>query len=101
MGVYNNGSYYGIPADLIYSLPVTIGKGGEWSVVPGLTITDFAREKMDLTAKELVDERDTANQFVQPQWQTARGMSTDETKSRLWDKVLSTFMEKINETEIF
>jgi len=64
MGVFNDGTYYGIPKDLIYSLPVTIQKGGAWTVVPDLSISDFARQKMDLTANELVDERNTALQFI-------------------------------------
>ena len=62
MGVYSDGSY-GIQEGLIYSFPVKIS-GKEWSIVQGLAISDFAREKMDLTAKELTEERDTALAFL-------------------------------------
>lgn len=35
-----------------------------WKVVDGLSINDFSRGKMDATAAELVDERDTAVTFL-------------------------------------
>ena len=63
MGVVSNGSY-GIPTDILYSYPVRIKPGGTWEVVQGLSISDFAREKMDATAKELVEERDMAVKFL-------------------------------------
>ncbi|KAG8363413.1 hypothetical protein BUALT_Bualt19G0019800 [Buddleja alternifolia] len=58
MGVYSDGSY-GIPAGLIYSFPVTC-ENGDWSIVQGLKIDEFSREKMDATAKELVEEKSLA-----------------------------------------
>ena len=64
MGVVNDGSHYGIPAGLVYSVPVSIKKGGEWEIVKGLEISDFAREKMDATAKELEHEKEVALQFI-------------------------------------
>jgi malate dehydrogenase len=56
MGVYSDGSY-GIEQGLIYSFPVTT-KDGDWSIVQGLPISDFSREKMSATEKELAEERD-------------------------------------------
>ncbi|KAL0411699.1 UNVERIFIED_CONTAM: Malate dehydrogenase, cytoplasmic [Sesamum latifolium] len=58
MGVSSDGSY-GIPPGLIYSFPITCEKG-EWSIVQGLKIDDFSREKMDATAKELMEEKSLA-----------------------------------------
>ncbi|KAL2477896.1 malate dehydrogenase [Forsythia ovata] len=58
MGVYSDGSY-GIPPGIIYSFPVTCEKE-EWSIVQGLNIDEFSREKMDATAKELVEEKSLA-----------------------------------------
>lgn len=55
MGVYSDGSY-GIQPGLIYSFPVTCEKG-EWSIVQGLKIDEFAREKMDALEKELIEEK--------------------------------------------
>ncbi|KAF5896634.1 malate dehydrogenase, cytoplasmic-like [Clarias magur] len=63
MGVYSTGNSYGVPDDLIYSFPVTI-KGKSWKIAEGLSIDDFSRAKMDATAAELVEERDTATSFL-------------------------------------
>lgn len=59
MGVMSDGSY-GIPKGLIYSFPVTIDKEGKWSIVQGLAVDDFAREKMNFTANELQEEKTEA-----------------------------------------
>jgi malate dehydrogenase len=56
MGVPSDGSY-GIPEGVIYSYPVTC-KGGKHSIVQDLTIGAFSREKMQLTHRELLEERD-------------------------------------------
>uniref|UniRef100_A0AAQ4RE06 Malate dehydrogenase n=1 Tax=Gasterosteus aculeatus aculeatus TaxID=481459 RepID=A0AAQ4RE06_GASAC len=63
MGVYAAGNSYGIPEDLIYSFPIEI-KNQTWKMVDGLPINDFSRGKMDATAAELVEERDTALDFL-------------------------------------
>jgi malate dehydrogenase len=55
MGVYSDGSY-NVPAGLIYSFPVTC-RNGEWSIVQGLSIDEFSRKKLDLTAEELSEEK--------------------------------------------
>ena len=58
MGLFSNGTLYDIPEGIVYSFPVTISAGGVVSVVEGLPISDFAREKMDQTVKELQDEKE-------------------------------------------
>ena len=63
MGVVSDGSY-GIPKDIIYSFPVRIKSGGSYEIVQGLTISDFARAKMENTAKELVQEKEDAEQYL-------------------------------------
>ncbi|KAE8601041.1 hypothetical protein XENTR_v10013508 [Xenopus tropicalis] len=63
MGVISDGNSYGIPEDLMYSFPLTI-KNKTWKIVEGLPINDFSREKMDLTAKELHEEKETALEFL-------------------------------------
>ncbi|KAB5545108.1 hypothetical protein DKX38_013220 [Salix brachista] len=55
MGVYSDGSY-NVPAGLIYSFPVTC-QNGEWKIVQGLSIDEFSRKKLDLTADELSEEK--------------------------------------------
>lgn len=56
MGVYSDGSY-GIEAGLIYGYPCTC-KDGDWSIVQGIDVNDFSREKMTATETELREERD-------------------------------------------
>lgn len=63
MGVISDGNSYGVPDDLLYSFPVVI-KNKSWKFVEGLPINDFSREKMDLTAKELAEEKETAFEFL-------------------------------------
>ncbi|KAL5701924.1 malate dehydrogenase [Ranunculus cassubicifolius] len=58
MGVYSDGSY-NVPAGLIYSFPVTC-ESGEWKIVQGLSIDEFSRKKLDLTAEELSEEKELA-----------------------------------------
>jgi malate dehydrogenase len=56
MGVYSKGNTYGIDQDIIYSFPITC-ENGEWKEVSGLTVSDFSRERMTLTEKELLGEK--------------------------------------------
>jgi malate dehydrogenase len=56
MGVYSDGSY-GIEKGLIYSFPCRC-RNGEWSIVPGVEVGDFSRERMTATEQELKEERD-------------------------------------------
>ena len=62
MGVTSDGSY-GIPEGVIYSYPVTC-KNGEYSIVQGLSISDFSREKMQATHRELLEERDGVKDLI-------------------------------------
>lgn len=65
MGLVTDGTLYDIPEGIVYSFPVTVQPGGEVSIVKNLQISDFAREKMDATAKELLEEREVAAQFLE------------------------------------
>jgi malate dehydrogenase len=56
MGVPSDGSY-GIAKDLIYSFPVTV-VDGKVSIVKGLAINEFSKQRMKLTEAELKEERD-------------------------------------------
>lgn len=55
MAVCSDGSY-GVPEGLISSFPVTTS-GGKWSIVQGLDINEFSRERIDISVAELADER--------------------------------------------
>lgn len=58
MGVVSDGSY-GIPKDIVFSFPVEI-KDRQWKIVQGLKLDDFARSKLDITTKELLEEKEEA-----------------------------------------
>lgn len=58
MAVLSDGSY-GIDEGICYSFPVTC-QDGEWTIVQGLNIDEFSREKMELTKAELIEERNEA-----------------------------------------
>lgn len=62
MGVLSDGSY-GVPRGIIYSFPVTCSRG-EWHIVPSLALSDFTHSKMDITAKELLEEKEEALSFL-------------------------------------
>jgi malate dehydrogenase len=58
MGVISDGSY-GVPKDIIFSFPVEV-QNKKWKIVQGLKVDDFARSKFDITAKELLEEKEEA-----------------------------------------
>jgi malate dehydrogenase len=62
MGVYSDGSY-GIAEGLIYSFPC-VCKDGDWTIVQGLDINQFSREKMSATEQELAEERDAVQHLL-------------------------------------
>jgi malate dehydrogenase len=55
MGIPSDGSY-GIKEGIIYSYPVTT-KNGSYSIVQGLSVDDFSRQRMQATEQELLEER--------------------------------------------
>ncbi|WP_066464366.1 malate dehydrogenase [Sanguibacter suarezii] len=56
-GIVSDGSY-GVPEGLVSSFPVT-SDGGSWTIVQGLEIDEFSRERIDASVAELVEERET------------------------------------------
>jgi malate dehydrogenase len=61
--VTSDGSY-GVPAGIISSFPIrSDGKGG-WSIVQGLELNDFLKEKIAATVKELEGEREVVKALV-------------------------------------
>jgi malate dehydrogenase len=61
MAVPSHGEY-GVDEGLISSFPVRTN-GGEYEIVDGLEVTDFARAKIDATVAELREERDAVKQL--------------------------------------
>ncbi len=56
MGIPSDGSY-GIPEGTMFGFPVTVANG-EYSIVQGLAIDEFSQERINLTLKELTEERE-------------------------------------------
>jgi len=61
MGIPSDGSY-NIGEGVIAGLPVTCS-AGSYEVVQGLDVNDFSRSRLDVTVKELEDEREMVKQL--------------------------------------
>jgi malate dehydrogenase len=62
MGIASDGSY-GIPKDTMFGFPVTT-ENGEYKIVEGLDIDAFSQERINVTLKELLDEREGVKHLV-------------------------------------
>lgn len=62
MGIVSDGSY-GIPEGTIFGFPVTTANG-EYQIVQGLAIDAFSQERINLTLKELTEEREGVKHLV-------------------------------------
>ncbi len=62
MAVASEGNPYGVEEGIISSFACTCSGGG-WTVVEGLEVNDFSRARIDATAKELAEERDTVREL--------------------------------------
>jgi len=65
MAVVSDGSY-GVPEGLVFSFPVTCNNG-EYTIVQGLTLNDFAKEKIRITTEELQQEQTTVTALINSQ----------------------------------
>jgi malate dehydrogenase len=61
MAVPSDGSY-GVDEGLVSSFPIRVS-GGDYEIVEGLQIEDFARAKIDNTVNELREERDAVKEL--------------------------------------
>ena len=62
MGIPSDGSY-GIPEGTMFGFPVTTANG-EYQIVQGLAIDAFSQERINLTLKELSEEREGVKHLV-------------------------------------
>lgn len=61
MAVPSDGSY-GVPEGIISSFPCTVADG-QYTIVQGLDLNDFSRQKIDASVAELIDERDAVKEL--------------------------------------
>lgn len=57
-GILSDGNSYGIAPGLIFGFPLRSAGDGAWEMVHGLTWDSFLQEKLKVTEKELLAERD-------------------------------------------
>lgn len=58
MGVYSDGNPYGIESGLVFSFPCKSLGDGNLEIVKDFKIDPYLKEKIDITQKELLEERD-------------------------------------------
>lgn len=61
MGVFPIGNKYGIPEDIVFSIPCKISKNGEWECVNGLELDDRMKNKIIDNVKEIQEQVKMAN----------------------------------------
>lgn len=62
--VPSDGNPYGIPAGLIFSFPLRADGVGGFEIVKDVPLSAFAKEKLALTTKELLDEREVVKDLL-------------------------------------
>ncbi|MEI8035271.1 MAG: malate dehydrogenase [Betaproteobacteria bacterium] len=62
MGIPSDGSY-GIAEGVLYGYPVTC-KNGQFEIVKGIELSDFSKARMQVTLKELHEERDAIKHLL-------------------------------------
>ncbi len=62
--VPSDGSYYDVPAGLMYSVPLRSNGDGTYEVVRDVALSDFAKSKIALTTKELLGEREIVKDLL-------------------------------------
>lgn len=63
-GVVSSGNPYGIADELVFSFPCRSKGKGDYEVVSGLVLDSFLKEKIALTQKELIEERDLVSHLL-------------------------------------
>jgi len=64
MAISSDGNPYGIPEGLIYSFPCVVDASGDYSIVGGVELSEFARGKALASAQELIEERDAIKEML-------------------------------------
>ncbi len=62
--ILSDGNPYGIPDGLIFSFPCRSDGKGNYNIVDGLKLSDYARGKLDITTQELIAERNDVSELL-------------------------------------
>ncbi|MED5371540.1 MAG: malate dehydrogenase [Myxococcota bacterium] len=63
IGLYSDGSHYGLPKDIVYSVPCTV-KDRKVTPVTDIEHSDFAKEKIKASADDLLGEREAVKELL-------------------------------------
>jgi len=63
-GVYSKGNPYGMNEDLVFSFPCRSKGLGDFEIVTGLEMDPFLKERLKVTEKELMEERDLVRELL-------------------------------------
>lgn len=62
VAVESDGSY-GIPAGMIFGFPIK-SDGNSWEIVQGIELNEFSKEKIAVTLKELLEEKEAVQEML-------------------------------------
>jgi malate dehydrogenase len=61
--ILSDGNPYGVPEGLVFSFPVR-SDGSNYKIVEGLNLSDYARQKLEITTNELIGERNDVSALM-------------------------------------
>jgi malate dehydrogenase len=62
--ILSDGNPYGIPEGLVFSFPCRSDGEGNYRIVEGVNLSDYARQKLDTTTNELIGERNDVRELL-------------------------------------
>ncbi len=62
--VISDGNPYNVKDGLIFSFPCRSKGNGQWEIIPGLSLSENLRKKIQLSEKELLEERDLVKDLL-------------------------------------
>ncbi|KAL7529509.1 hypothetical protein ACHAXR_003006 [Thalassiosira sp. AJA248-18] len=63
LAVHNDKGYYGVEKGIVFSFPCEC-RNGEWFVKEGLHLSEYVKQKLEATERELLEEREAAQELV-------------------------------------
>lgn len=63
-GICSDDNSYGIEKNLIFSFPCILNSSGTWEIIDNLSWSPFIEKKIEITRKELLEERDLVRNLL-------------------------------------
>ncbi|HEX9988613.1 MAG TPA: malate dehydrogenase [Chloroflexia bacterium] len=64
IAIPSDGNPYGVPGGLVFSFPCRSDGKGNYEIVEGLELSEYAKGKLDLTTQELIGERNDVSDLL-------------------------------------